>query len=132
MLHAKTLHQAYGPGSQNARAGNGEVWISAVHPGLVKTNLADAAVIPGPFQVFLSLFGPLVCADTDTGSWTSVFCAAGDKMTAAQSGTYFQRIAEAGWQSRNAKDLDLAKKLEEYTIEEMVKGGWAAQEVIPC
>jgi retinol dehydrogenase-12 len=106
--------------------------VSAVHPGLVKTNLADAAVIPGPFQLFLSLFGPLVYADTDTGSWTSVFCAAGDEMTVEQSGTYFQRIAKAGWQNCNAKDLDLAKKLEDYTIEEMGKGGWAARAAIPC
>ncbi|KAL5335496.1 hypothetical protein BJX70DRAFT_314351 [Aspergillus crustosus] len=35
ILHTKTLHSLYGPNSPSARNGDGEIWVSAVHPGLV-------------------------------------------------------------------------------------------------
>jgi hypothetical protein len=77
-----------------------------------------------PFQIFLSLFGPLAMVDTDTGSWTSLFCAASSEMKSAQSGTYFQRVADAGWQSSNAKDVTLAEDLEKWTKKKVQYGGW--------
>lgn len=62
--------------------------------------------------------------DGDTGSWTSVFCAASPAMRAEQSGTYFERIAKKGSQSGPAKDMVLAAKLEDWTKNEMKKEGW--------
>ncbi len=62
--------------------------------------------------------------DGDKGSWTNCCCAASPEMRKEHSGTYFQRIAEAGWQSGMAKNDVLAAKLEEWTAEEMKKEGW--------
>ena len=33
VLHIKTLHKLYGPDSPSAKAGKGEIWAAAVHPG---------------------------------------------------------------------------------------------------
>jgi len=62
--------------------------------------------------------------DSDTGSWTSVFCVASPEMRAEQSGRYFERIAKKGWESSYAKDLNLAAKLESWTEDLMKKEGW--------
>ncbi|KAH8747802.1 hypothetical protein BGZ57DRAFT_916509 [Hyaloscypha finlandica] len=118
ILHTKTLHKTYGPGSPSARNGEGEVWVSSVHPGLVETNLATV------FSV-LRMFGLMWPADK--GSWSSLFCAASPDMKAEQSGTYFEifrRFGEPRWQSGAAKDGKLAETLEEWTGEVMRKGGW--------
>lgn len=125
VLHAKTLHKFYGPDSPNAKAGKGEIWTAIVHPGLVDSNIGEHAEMPGILRKFFNVYGSLGGrVDADKGSWTSVFCAASPDMKRDQSGTYFQRIAEAGWQSSKAKDVDLAAKLEEWTAIEMKKGGW--------
>ena len=98
ILHAKTLHKTYGPGSPSARNGDGEIWVSSVHPGLVETNLATSVEESGSgtmgvFSV-LRMFGLLWSADK--GSWTSLFCVASRDMKAEQSGTYFE-IFPAVW-----------------------------------
>jgi NAD(P)-dependent dehydrogenase (short-subunit alcohol dehydrogenase family) len=125
VLHAKTLDKFYGPGSPSSRAEKGEIWTAAVHPGLVESQLGVRAELPTVIKVLIT---PYVAMggriDGDTGSWTSVFCAASSEMKKEQSGTYFQRIAKAGWQSGNAKDMVLAAKLEDWTSEEMKKRGW--------
>jgi NAD(P)-dependent dehydrogenase (short-subunit alcohol dehydrogenase family) len=124
VLHAKTLNKLYGPSSSSAKAGNGEIWTSAVHPGLVESQLegrVESAAQRTLLKVF-HLFGGYM--DTDTGAWTSVFCAASPLMKREQSGTYFERIAKAGWQSSAAKDMALAAKLDDWTKNEMQKEGW--------
>ena len=120
VLHAKTLNKLYGPGSSSAKSGNGEIWTSSVHPGLVETNLNAPSELGAPMKALIwaaGLFGGRF--DADRGSWTSVFCAASPKMKKEQSGTYFERIAKPGWQSGHAKDMDLGAKLEEWTMDEM-------------
>ncbi|RDW87377.1 hypothetical protein BP5796_03071 [Coleophoma crateriformis] len=126
VLHVKTLHQLYGPGSPSAKAGNGEVWSSAVHPGYVETQIGVHAEFPAYFRLIFGTFSALggKAMEADKGSWTSVFCAASPDMKREQSGTYFQRIAEAGWQSSMAKDVGLAAKLDEWTREAMSKKGF--------
>lgn len=125
ILHAKTLHKLYGPDSASAASGKGEIWTSVVHPGMVESQIGDRAVVPSVARMLFNVYGALGGRyDGDTGSWTSVFCAASPEMRREQSGTYFQRIAEAGWQSGMAKDLVLAERLEEWTKREMKKEGW--------
>ncbi|KAH8650580.1 hypothetical protein BGZ60DRAFT_436924 [Tricladium varicosporioides] len=124
VLHAKTINKLYGPLSVSAKAGHGEIWTSAVHPGLVKSQLALSSESSsyrkmGPVLAFLGFQ-----ADGDTGSWTSLFCVASPEMKPKQSGTYFQRIASAGWSSSNAKNMDLAGRLEDWTKTEMKREGW--------
>lgn len=125
VLHAKTLNELYGPNSPRSISGKGEVWTAAVHPGLVKSQIGARAEFPKAIKMAVEVYGALGGRmEADKGSWTSVFCAASPEMRKEQSGTYFQRIAEAGWQSGMAKDMDLAAKLEEWTKEEMRKEGW--------
>ncbi|KAI1291419.1 NAD(P)-binding protein [Xylaria venustula] len=127
ILHTKTLHETYGPGSRNARNGEGEIWTSSVHPGLVETNLATPLGKSGMMSVFsvLRMLGMFLPAEK--GAWTSLFCVASPKMKAEQSGAYleiFQRFGEPKWQSSAAKDGKLAERLEEWTGEVMAKEGW--------
>ena len=126
VLHAKMLNKLYGPESPSAKADLGETWIAAVHPGLVRSELGTRAELPLILRLVIapykSIGGQI---DADTGSWTSVFCAACPQIEMEDSGSYFQRNADPnGWQSRVAKDMALAEKLEAWTSEEMMKGGW--------
>jgi len=64
---------------------------------------------------------------SDRGSYNSLYCVAGVGMTAEQSGGYleiFGRFGEPTCESKPARDAKLAERLEEYTKEEMKKGGW--------
>ncbi|KAG9232268.1 hypothetical protein BJ875DRAFT_381087 [Amylocarpus encephaloides] len=125
VLHAKTINALYGPNSPSAKGETGEIWTAAVHPGLVKSELANGAENTWIFKtavVIFNIFG--LQQSGDVGSFTSLFCAASPDMNAKQSGTYFQQIAEAGWQSGKAKDLMLAERLEEWTKGKMVKEKW--------
>lgn len=129
ILHTHTLHKTYGPGSQSAGKGEGEIWASSVHPGLVETNLATSVKESGSgimrFLSVLRIFGLMYSADK--GSGTSLFCAASQDMKAEQSGMYleiFHRFGEPWWQSSAAKDVKLAERLEEWTEEVMKTEGW--------
>ncbi|RWA09531.1 hypothetical protein EKO27_g5585 [Xylaria grammica] len=111
ILHTRTLHKTYGPGSPSARNGEGEIWVSSVHPGMVETNLATSAQESG--WGMATVFSTVRTLGLD--------------MKAEQSGEYFEiwgRYFEPWWQSREAKDGELAEKLEEWTKEAMRKGGW--------
>jgi NAD(P)-dependent dehydrogenase (short-subunit alcohol dehydrogenase family) len=124
VLHAKAINKLYGPSSASAKAGEGEIWTSAIHPGLVESQL-EGRVESGAQRALLKVFhffGGYM--DTDTGAWTSVFCAVSPEMKKEQSGTYFERIAKAGWQSSAAKNMVLAAKLEDWTKDLMEKEGW--------
>ncbi|KAH7333242.1 hypothetical protein BKA65DRAFT_596825 [Rhexocercosporidium sp. MPI-PUGE-AT-0058] len=131
VLHTKTLHKQYGPGSPSSRNGKGEIWVSCIHPGLVETNLATSVegMSSGMTSVLsvLRTFGLMYTADK--GSWSSLFCAASTDMKAEQSGTYIEinkRFGEPWWQSGAAKDAKLAEELEGWTKEAMRKEGWIA------
>ncbi|KAF4945900.1 hypothetical protein FSARC_14328 [Fusarium sarcochroum] len=126
ILHTKTLHKMYGPGSQN---NEGEIWVSSVHPGLVDTNLTTT-VEPSQTGV-LSFISALrvfrLFWSADKGSWNSLFCAASQDMKAEQSGMYleiFHRCAEPWWESSAAKDEQLAENLDKWTRDVMSKEGW--------
>ena len=124
VLHIKTLHRLYGPGSQSATAGEGEIWCTAVHPGLVDSQLGARAQLPRWFRILIApyaAFGGRI--DGDKGAWTSVFCAASPEMKSENSGAYFQRIADpSGWQSSMAKNAELATELEEWTRKKLETG----------
>ncbi|KAI0191063.1 NAD(P)-binding protein [Astrocystis sublimbata] len=119
ILHTKTLHTTYGPGSRSAQKGDGEIWVSSVHPGLVKTNL-------GADSSWISIFSPLMMIGlfypADKGAWTSLFCAASQDMQPEQSGAYmeiFHRFGEPSRQSAAALDDELAERLENWVKETM-------------
>jgi NAD(P)-dependent dehydrogenase (short-subunit alcohol dehydrogenase family) len=129
ILHAKTLHHTYGPGSLRAKDGEGEIWISSVHPGLIETNLATSVEESGSnmMSVFWALRKLGLMWPADKGSWTSLFCAASQDMNKDQSGTYveiFGRFGEPKCLSSAAKNDKLAERLEEWTRDMMRKEGW--------
>ncbi len=132
ILHTKMLHKKYGPGSTNSarKAGHeGEIWVSAIHPGVVETNLATGVEESSKsMTVILSIirfFGLYWSADK--GSWNSLFCAASPDMKSEQSGGYlevFRRFGEPWWESGAAKDGKLAARLDEWTREVMGREGF--------
>lgn len=128
VLHTKTLHKRYGPGSPASKADDGEIWVTAVHPGLVESQLGARAELPALLKWVIAPYRALGgMMDADRGAWTSLFCAASPQMSKEDSGAYFQRIADPnGWQSSLAKDLSLATRLEEWTKEQMERQGWSA------
>ncbi|RBR15322.1 hypothetical protein FVER53590_01811 [Fusarium verticillioides] len=125
ILHAKALHNKYGPSSGNEE---GEIWTTSVHPGLVETNLSSSVQHSTGSLPLLSLLRCMKLMWTaDRGSWNSLFCAASPDMKPEQSGEYmeiYHRLFEPWWQSSAAKDEELAKKLDEWTKETMKKEGW--------
>ncbi|VUC28999.1 unnamed protein product [Clonostachys rosea] len=128
ILHAKTLNLLYGPGSSSAKAGNGEIWTTAVHPGMVFTSLRGRAV---ELPWFMKFLGPVIEATggrwpADEGAWTSVYCVASPELEASHSGGYFVRIAKPGMHFGKAKDMNLAEKLEKWTETEMKKHGFVS------
>ncbi|KAF2005530.1 NAD(P)-binding protein [Amniculicola lignicola CBS 123094] len=125
ILHTKSLHKEYGPGSSSAQKGQGEIWISAVHPGIVQSNLSASAKSGPSMYSVLGLFG--LVWPPDKGSWNSLFCAASQNFKAEQSGTYidvFKRLGEPWWENSAAKDDKLAQRLEEWTRQVMCTDGW--------
>ncbi|KAK7946973.1 uncharacterized protein PG986_011294 [Apiospora aurea] len=131
ILHAKTLHKRYGPGPHaSAPDGEGEIWVSSVHPGIVESNLATAVDKTGSWGIARTfpLFRRLgLMMPADEGSWTSLFCVASPDMRPEQSAGYLEihgRFGEPCWQSSAAKDAGLAERLEEWTSEAMRREGW--------
>ena len=127
ILHTRALHMKYGPGSPNARNGEGEIWVSSVHPGVVETNIATS-VGSGVSGVVSAIRMAGLMYPADKGSWTSLFCVASQDMKAEQSGAYleiFRRFGEPWWMSSAAKDEMLAERLEDWTREVMEREGWA-------
>jgi NAD(P)-dependent dehydrogenase (short-subunit alcohol dehydrogenase family) len=122
VLHTKALHTLCGPDSSS----EGKIWVSAVHPGFVKSDLGNKADFSGWMKAMIAparWMGFEI--DADRGSWTSLFCIASQEMKREDCGKYWQRFADPnGWQSSSAKDMELAKKLESWTKNEMEKGGW--------
>ncbi|KAF5023220.1 hypothetical protein F66182_4728 [Fusarium sp. NRRL 66182] len=126
ILHTKTLHTKYGPGSQNKDA---EIWTSSIHPGLVETNLATG--VEQSQTAMLSVITILrmlrLVWSADKGSWNNLFCVASLDMKPEQSGAYldvFSRFGEPWWESGAAKDEKLAEKLDAWTREVMKTEGW--------
>ena len=126
ILHARTLHQKYGPGSDSAKKGNGEIWVTSAHPGVIATNLLAATKLPwfvmGPIN-FLSSLG--MTSTVDVGARPTLFCAASPEMKVEQSGRYFDKLNDRASESALAKDEGLAKRLDEWTVKVMAEKGYA-------
>ncbi|KAH8815654.1 hypothetical protein F5884DRAFT_668042 [Xylogone sp. PMI_703] len=125
ILHAKYLNTLYGPtGTQKDQAG--EIWTAAVHPGNVYTNLNFNAsgMIPFPklFARTLKMLGAYI--PVEDAAYSPVFCAASKEFRKEMSGEYFVPVAKTAKPSAPATNAELAKKLWEWTVEEMRKKGF--------
>jgi NAD(P)-dependent dehydrogenase (short-subunit alcohol dehydrogenase family) len=129
ILHADTLHRTYGPGSSKVLQSGGCIWTTSVNPGLVQTNLGAHDDFPRWMRWVAVPAAWLGLAWTsDKGSWTSLYCAASEQMKETESGAYFIRLANPkGSRSAYALDVELAERLETWTVEEMKKKGFLVE-----
>lgn len=51
ILHAKSFHRVYGPGSRGAAPGESGIWVSIVHPGLVDSHLTKGKDVEIPLSI---------------------------------------------------------------------------------
>ncbi|RFU29460.1 hypothetical protein B7463_g6862, partial [Scytalidium lignicola] len=124
ILHAKYLNTLYGP-VRTQKDEAGEMWTAAVHPGNVYTNLNFNAsgMIPFP-KLMARTFKVLgVYIPVEDAAYSSVFCIASEGFKKEMSGEYFVPVAKIGKASAHATDAELAKKLWDWTVEEMGKKG---------
>ena len=122
VLHAKALHERFGPGSSSPSEGQkGEIWASSLHPGNVDTQLNLKSW--GSWSVpLLRCFGTYV--KPEEGSFTSLFAAAGKDFSAQDSGGYFVPIAQRSQASGKATP-ELARELWDWTLSQMTVKGFA-------
>lgn len=127
VLHAKTLHLQFGPGSESAKAGRGEVWTGSLHPGFVDTGMNENTRDRQPWYLswlhyFLRIFG--IMRPWDEGCVSSLFVGASPEFGSDLSGMYFDELARVKEPNVAAKDVAEQERLEQWTREVMKEGGW--------
>jgi len=127
VLHAKSLNDQYGPGSQSAKAGEGEILTASFHPGFIDTQLNIKNRDRASWKLswihpVLQMFG--IMRPWDEGCITSLFVAASPEFTSEMSGLYFNEKATVKEPNPVAKEVDERTTLEEWTTTEMKSGGW--------
>jgi len=97
----------------------------SLHPGLIKTDLylpnqsANAVLKYG-----LALVGPLVFQDVPHGARNQLWAAAGAKRDELIDGVYYTPVGKAQTGNKFANDKASAKRLWEWTEEEVKKAGY--------
>jgi NAD(P)-dependent dehydrogenase (short-subunit alcohol dehydrogenase family) len=125
VLHAKTLNDEYGPESQNAKDGKGEIWTASIHPGLIDTQINrkpfhwSLSWVPH-LLVLLRIMNPL----GDGAVKSVLFTSASPKFTKADSGLYFNEKVVVSEPNPVARDVEERQRLEVWTEEKMKSGGW--------
>ncbi|KAF5000788.1 hypothetical protein FDECE_11124 [Fusarium decemcellulare] len=120
ILHAKELHALYGPSEPSRQA---TILVAAVHPGHIDTNLNKQATGTAPSSVLRAVTPIMRCLgildEQAKGAWSSLFAVASDKFEANDSGAYVIPYAKIGTPSAAAQDKELAKRLWEWTKNEL-------------
>ncbi|EPS37696.1 hypothetical protein H072_8542 [Dactylellina haptotyla CBS 200.50] len=125
VLHAKELHRRFGPKDGDPKAG--EIWVTAVHPGNIYTNLTKQATgsIPRPVLQILAPLGRClgILDEQAKGGLSSLFAIASTDFKRSDSGAYIVPYAKIGTPSAYAQDPALALKLWDWTVLELEKKG---------
>lgn len=127
ILFAKTLHSQYGPGSESADGGKGEIWTAACHPGFASTQLNEHNRDVAhwtlkwiyPMLRFLGIITPW-----ERACISNTFVAASPDFKATMSGEYFWDDATTRPGSEAARSIEERENLENWTKEEMQKRGF--------
>jgi NAD(P)-dependent dehydrogenase (short-subunit alcohol dehydrogenase family) len=124
VLHAKSLNDAYGPGSPHVKAGGAEIWTASLNPGAVDTQMNTSTTVRGMGWLYptLKTFG--VYNTLDEGAISNLFCGASNQFKREWSGNYFGRRAQVESPSKNAKKESLREELERWTEDKMSREGW--------
>ncbi|KAH6886189.1 hypothetical protein B0T10DRAFT_575877 [Thelonectria olida] len=119
VLHAKYLHKAYGPTTDVKNPRRNAIYIAAVHPGHIDTNLNRQATGAAPSSVLRAVTPVMRCLgildDQSKGAWSSLFAVASDQFGANDSGAYIIPYAKIGTPSKLARDEELGGRLWEWT-----------------
>lgn len=125
VLHAKGLSDKYGPGSQNAREGKGELWTASLHPGLIDTQINRRVLhwslkwLPN-LLLLLGVMSPL----GDGAVRAILFVAASPDFTGVFSGVFLDETASIFEPNPIARDPKERQRLEGWTEEKMRLVGW--------
>lgn len=129
VIHAKNLNVQYGPTSEEAKQGKGEIWAASLHPGFINTQLNEKNRDNASWKwkwihPVLNLFG--IMRPWDEGCVSNLFVGASPDFTADMCGAYFDEKAQVAESKTNAvaKNEKEQAKLEKWTREVMEKGGW--------
>lgn len=127
VLQAKNLHSQFGPGSESAKAGNGEIWAASLHPGFIDTGMNENTRDTQPWYLswmhyFLRLFG--IMRPWDEGCVSSLFVSASQEFQLSMSGLYFDEFGRVKEPNVAANRVEEQEKLEQWTREVMKEGGW--------
>jgi len=118
ILNAKEINRLYGP--NGTKKEEGEIWGMALHPGNMYTDLNKNAKFAGPLSgavvKMLNALGTYI--PVEKGAYTTVYCAASEKVTPQMAGEYFVPLGKLGKPSKLANNADLATKLWAWTEKE--------------
>lgn len=119
VLQARELSRRYGP--NRADKSVPEVWTASLHPGVVKTNLANEATFGNPVlkTIVMGLLKLGIAVDKDEGALTQLFAVASKDFRSEWSGGYFVPTAKKATPSKYGRDDEMARKLWEWTESEM-------------
>jgi retinol dehydrogenase 12 len=114
VLHARELARRYP-----------EILTTSIHPGRVETNLAsvmfDVNGFNGKFQKFFDyMVGPMTQQE---GALTQIW-AASWKREDVKNGSYYNPVGKLNAGSGKSRDIELAKKLWDWTEQELVAKGY--------
>ncbi|CAM1501259.1 Fc.00g104210.m01.CDS01 [Cosmosporella sp. VM-42] len=122
VLHAKQLHKDHGPNQDEDVPQKGKIYVAAVHPGHIDTNLNKQATGTAPSPILRVITPIMRCLgildDSAKGAWSSLFAVASNDFKSSDSGSYVVPYAKIGTPSAFAKDEELAGKLWAWTKQE--------------
>jgi NAD(P)-dependent dehydrogenase (short-subunit alcohol dehydrogenase family) len=132
ILHIKTLESMYGP-SSTSTSQKGEIWFASIHPGYIATNLLGqstgmaSAMVMKPVSKLMRCVG--ILEDQEKGAWNSLFATVSTNFKQENSGAYIVPYANIGTPSKHAIDAHMAKRLWEWTEQELGNRGMLELEV---
>jgi NAD(P)-dependent dehydrogenase (short-subunit alcohol dehydrogenase family) len=127
VIHSKVLNDRYGPNSQNARDGKGEIWTASLHPGFIDSQMNQKTKENSSWKLswihpVLQWFG--IMRPCEEGCVASLFGGASPDFTAGMSGIYLNQKAVEKKCNPAALDVEERERLERWTANEMKVGGW--------
>ncbi|KAL6884484.1 NAD(P)-binding protein [Trichoderma evansii] len=125
ILHIKELNRMFGPESQSD---NGKIWVAAVHPGHISTELGKKATGVAPAYVLrtMRLATRLlkVLDDPKKGAFSTLWAIACQGFDESKSGAYVIPYMKIGKSSKYAMDEALASKLWNWTTDQLEQSGF--------
>ncbi|KAL1965204.1 hypothetical protein VTN77DRAFT_5958 [Rasamsonia byssochlamydoides] len=102
-----------------------EIISVSVHPGVVASNLYETTKSSNPFaRHVLTLSAPLAMRNVSSGALNQLWAAAGASREELINGAFYTPVGNGQLRNRFASDAELARRLWEWTEEEVQKALW--------